>query len=298
MALLRARVVAAHRRSVAVALPDGTCASAIVKGRSLRIAVGDEVDVARAHGALVVVAVAPRSNLVYRSDAFNEKLLAANLTQVAAVVAPDVGVDQELIERWSIAAEAAHCRFIILANKADLPSFAALRERLAPFATRGIVVVDLSAQHDAAPARAWLEGQRTLLVGQSGMGKSTLVNSLVPDAGARTAQVSAALRSGRHTTTATTLHVLPGTDGASWLVDSPGVKVFGLAHLDPAVLAQAFVEMRPYLGRCRFRDCRHDAEPDCALVAAVAAGAIAPHRLALLHALRREGELARRRTSA
>ncbi|MCC6869499.1 MAG: ribosome small subunit-dependent GTPase A [Burkholderiales bacterium] len=286
----RARVVAAHRRSVALVLPDGEPVTATVQGRRLRIAVGDEVELERRPGTTIVVDVVPRHNLFYRSDAFNEKLLAANLTQIAAVVAPDVSVDHELVERWSIAAETAHCRFVVFANKADLPGFATLQARLAPFAARGYAVVALSAQHDAAPALPWLRGERTLLVGQSGMGKSTLVNAVVPGAGVRTAEVSAALHSGRHTTTATTLHFLPDTDRESWLVDSPGVKVFGLAHLDPATLADAFVEMRPYLGRCRFRDCRHDAEPGCALVAAVAAGAIAPHRLALLHTLRREAE--------
>ena len=291
---LRARVVAAHRRAVALVLPDGTPVTATVKGRALRIAVGDEVELERRQGTTIVVDIVPRRNLFFRSDAFNEKLLAANLTQVAAVVAPDVGVDHELVERWSIAAETAQCRFVIFANKSDLPGFAALHAQLEAFTARGYAVVALCARHDATRALPWLEGQRTLLVGQSGMGKSTLVNALVPGADARTSEVSAALRSGRHTTTATTLHFLPGSDRESWLVDSPGVKVFGLAHLDPATLADAFVEMRPYLGHCRFRDCRHDAEPGCALVAAVAAGAIAPYRLALLHTLRCEAEAAGR----
>ena len=125
------------------------------------------------------------------------------------------------------------------------------------------------------------------------MGKSTLINALVPDAAVRTTEVSEALKSGRHTTTATALYPLPGAGGDAWIVDSPGMKAFGLAHLEPDTLAQAFVEMRPFLGRCRFRDCRHDREPDCAVAAAVAEGRIAPHRLALLHALLREAGAAR-----
>jgi ribosome biogenesis GTPase len=117
------------------------------------------------------------------------------------------------------------------------------------------------------------------------MGKSTLINALVPDAAVRTTDISEALKAGKHTTTSTTLYPLTLAGSDTWIVDSPGMKVFGLAHVDPDQLSQAFVEMRPFLGHCRFRDCRHDAEPGCAITAAVEAGHIAPYRLALLHAL-------------
>lgn len=289
----RALVVTAHRRHFEVIHPDGERESVMTRGRTLRIAVGDEVDVERQRGGTVIVGVQPRRNLLFRSDAFKEKLLAANVTQVGAVVAPDLGVDSELLERWSIAAQTADCRFVIFANKADLDGFDALRARLAPFERLGYAVVPLSATRDAAAALPWLVGQHTLLIGQSGMGKSTLVNAVAPEAAARTGGVSESLGTGRHTTTFTALYFLPGQDRDTWLVDSPGVKIFGLAHLAPESLAEAFVEMRPYLGHCRFRDCRHDAEPGCAVTAAVAAGKIAPHRLALLHDLMRESEGAR-----
>lgn len=284
----RALVVTAHRRHFEVIHADGRRESAVTRGRQLRIAVGDEVDVESPRSGAVVVAVQPRRNLLYRSDAFKEKLLAANLTQVAAVVAPDLGVDNELLERWAIAAEAAGCRFVIFANKADLPGFDDLGARLAPFARLGYEVIPLSATHDATAALPWLTGQHTLLIGQSGMGKSTLVNAVAPDAAARTGDVSESLGTGRHTTTFTALHFLPGRGRDTWIVDSPGVRIFGLAHLDPDAIAAAFVEMRPFLGRCRFRNCRHDAEPGCAITAAVESGAVAPHRVALLHALLRE----------
>ncbi len=282
-------VVAAYRRHYDVAFADGDTLACVQKGRSLRIAVGDRVKVepdSRAREGGVITGVEPRRNLVYRSDAFKEKLVAANVTQIAAVVAPDIGLDEDLINRWMIAAETAGCRYVVFANKDDLPGYERLRERLVPYEALGYAVVPMCAQRDAGPARAWLEGHHTVLVGQSGMGKSTLINALVPQAQARTTQVSESLGAGRHTTTSTTLYPL---DEASWIVDSPGMKVFGLAHVAHDDLPLAFVEMRPFLGHCRFRNCRHDAEPGCAVTEAVASGAIAPYRLALLHTLRREG---------
>jgi ribosome biogenesis GTPase len=122
------------------------------------------------------------------------------------------------------------------------------------------------------------------------MGKSTLINALLPGAAARIGEISAALRSGRHTTTSTALYRLP--DGAGWIVDSPGMKVFGLAHCSADVIANAFVELRELIPRCRFRDCHHDSEPGCAVQAAVASGSVSPHRVVLLRSLLREARAA------
>lgn len=282
-------VVAAHRRRFDVVLDGGPRVSCVQRGRDMRIAVGDRVSVERAREGDVIVDLAPRRNLVYRSDAFKEKLVAANVSQIAAVVAPDLALDEDLLHRWMIAAEASQCRYVILANKSDLPGYGELAQRLAPFAALGYAVVPTSARADVGGARTWLAGQHTVLVGQSGMGKSTIINALVPGADARTTPVSAALDAGRHTTTSTTLYAL---DDESWIVDSPGMKVFGLAHVAPGELAHAFVELRPLLGNCRFRDCRHDAEPGCAVTEAVANGTIAAHRVALLRTLWRESAAA------
>lgn len=281
-------MVATMRRRYDVALAGDEVVPCIMKGRLLQLAVGDTVTVEREAGGAAIVAVAPRRNLIYRSDAFKSKLLAADVTQIAGVVAPDVALDTELIHRWMIAAEAAQCRFVVLANKADLGSFPGLLERLAGVAALGYPIVAFSARDNVAPALEWLRDQHTVLVGQSGMGKSTLVNSLLPAAAARTAEVSTSLNTGRHTTTSTTLYRLPALGDEAWIVDSPGMKAFALAHLDVLTLAEAFVEIRPLLGQCRFRDCRHGAEPGCVITAAVASGAIAPHRLALMHRLTAE----------
>jgi ribosome biogenesis GTPase len=281
-------VIAAHRRHYEVALDDGTRVECLQKGRSLQIASGDRVAIARIAGGGVIESIAPRTNLIYRSDAFREKLIAANATQIVGVVAAGISLNLELVHRWMIAAEAEGCRFVIVANKRDLPDFDVLRERLATVASLGYAVVEVAAREDVAPIKEWLAGHRTVLVGQSGMGKSTIINALCAHARARTEEISSALRAGRHTTTSTTLYPLPDLGADTWIVDSPGMKAFGLAHVAPEALERAFVEVRPWLGQCRFRDCRHDHEPGCAVQAAVERGEIAPFRLSLLHALLRE----------
>jgi len=288
-------VVGAHRRHFEVEIDDdGGMLDCLQKGRSRQVACGDRVEIAVIAGGGAIESVAPRSSLVYRSDGFREKLIAANATQIVGVVAADLSVDEELIHRWMIAAEAQGCRFVLAANKRDLPEFPAFAERLVPISKLGIAVVATSAREDIAALVPWLSGQRSVLVGQSGMGKSTIINALAPGAAARTEIVSAALHTGRHTTTATRLYRLPALTRDTWIVDSPGMKAFGLAHIGPEALERAFPEMRPYIGHCRFRDCRHDREPGCAIRAAVAAGAIPPFRLALLHTLIRDSAVARK----
>ena len=284
-------VVAAHRRHYEVELDAGDNLECVLKGRSTTLACGDRVDVVRAATGGVIVALAPRRSLLYRSDAFREKLIAANVTQVVGVVAPDVPVDEHLLNRWIVAAETERCRFILVVNKSDLPDAAAFAARFAPYAALGYRVIGASARRDASPLAPWLRGEHSVIIGQSGMGKSTLINALLPAAQARTGELSDALRSGRHTTTSTRLYRVP--DGDGWIVDSPGMKVFGLAHCTSEAIVDAFVDLRAIAPHCRFRDCRHGREPDCAVNAAVAAGRVAPQRVALLRTLLAEAEAAR-----
>jgi len=209
------------------------------------------------------------------------------VTQVLGMVAPDPPFDDELVHRWTIAAESSGCRFILVANKSDLPGFDALAPRLASFAELGYTVVTLSARDNARELAPLLANQRSVLVGQSGMGKSTLINALLPGAAAKIGDVSVALQTGRHTTTQTTLYRL---DATSWIVDSPGMQEFGLAHLNADQIAHAFIELRPLLGRCRFRNCRHDVEPGCAVQDAVDRGEVLPWRVELMRQLLAESE--------
>jgi ribosome biogenesis GTPase len=291
--LIEGLVTANRRRRYTVYVDRGEALECVLKGRRMVVACGDRVRVARAAGGGVIEAILPRSTLFYRSDAFNEKLIAANVTQVIGVVAPDLGVDLELVDRWTVAAEAEGCRFVLVANKADQSGFTELLARLEPIARLGYAVVAMAAKRDAAPLAPFLPGERTALIGQSGMGKSTILNAIVPAANARTADISEALSTGRHTTSQSTLYPLGDANDSGWIVDSPGIKAFGLAHVAPDALAAAFVEIRPLIGLCRFRDCRHDREPGCAVQQAVGRGEIAPHRVALLHRLVSESKAVR-----
>lgn len=277
-------VVAAFGRQYEIALDGGGLALCFPRGKKSHVACGDRVTVtlsAADHG--VITAVLPRSTLLYRSDAFRQKLFAANATQAVIVVAAEPSFSDELVSRCIVAAEQQHMRALIVLNKTDLAEKAeAARLQLAPFLDLGYPVVELSAKHDAEALRPHLAGQCSVLVGQSGMGKSTLINALLPEVQASVREISGALDSGKHTTTHTRLYRL---DAASSLIDSPGMQEFGLAHLTRAEIEQGFREFLPHLDRCRFRDCRHDQEPDCALRAAVAAGSISARRLGQFHAL-------------
>lgn len=279
--------MAAFGRQYEVELAGGDRLLCFPRGKKSVFACGDRVTVDRkADGQGVIAALAPRRSLLYRSDAYREKLIAANASQVLVVTATEPSFSDELVSRCAAAAEAQHLSFIILLNKIDLPAgLARAREQLALFREAGYGVVELSAKGDLAPLLPRLQGHTSVLVGQSGMGKSTLINRLVPDAGASTGEISAALDSGKHTTTHARLYRL---DGESALIDSPGLQTFGLAHLTLGDLELAFVELRPWLGRCRFRDCRHEQEPDCAIRAAVEQGTIPARRYEHFRMLRDE----------
>lgn len=232
----------------------------------------------------VIENLEPRSSLLYRSDAFKTKAIAANVTQLAVVVAARPSFSMELVQRCILTAEDQGIASLLILNKADLPETPAARDRLELLTRIGYPLITLSALTDVEPLRPALLNHTTLLIGQSGMGKSTLINALFPEAKAVTADYSEALDSGRHTTTHTRLHRL-NSDSA--VIDSPGLQEFALQHMDADALARAFIEFRPFLGQCRFRDCRHETEPGCRLQEVAAAGEIEPARLKLFQTLRR-----------
>ena len=268
---LEGTVVAAHGRHYLIELADGSTLPCFPRGKKSELACGDRVQLERSGEAQGVIdTILPRSSLLYRSNEFRQKLIAANVTLVVIVVATEPSFSAELVTRCLIAAESQDIEALIVLNKCDLiERLPDAEAALSPFTRLGYSILHLSALGEVDALRTQLAGQTSVLVGQSGMGKSTLVNALVPTAGARTREISEALDSGRHTTTHATLYRLP--DGAA-LIDSPGLQEFGLHHLSRSELEHGFREYRAWQGHCRFRNCRHDREPGCAIREAVEAG--------------------------
>ncbi|SIT67955.1 MULTISPECIES: ribosome small subunit-dependent GTPase A [Burkholderiaceae] len=281
----KGRVIAAHGRHYVVQ-PDrgGSLLQCFPRGKKSEVAVGDRVSFeATSADQGVIVATDARRNLLFRSDQFKSKRFAANLDQLLIVLATEPHFSEDLLGRALVAAEAHQLEPVVVLNKADLLAALPLaRKRVAFYAALGYRVVEVSATGAADATHATLAPllahRATLLLGQSGMGKSTLVNLLVPHANATTRDISSALNSGRHTTTFTRWYTLPN-GGA--LIDSPGFQEFGLYHLTEGQLERAFPEFRPLLGGCRFYNCHHVHEPGCAILDAVAQGCIAPTRHAL-----------------
>lgn len=255
-----------------------------MRGKKGGIACGDKVEYQlTSAGEGVIEAINPRTSLLYRSDAFKEKIIAANVTQVIIVVASTPSFSEELINRCLVAAESENIEVLIVLNKADLvePTQIAM-ETLSLYQDLGYHVLPLCALQDVSALRPYLSGHLSVLAGQSGMGKSTLLNTLIPQARRATAEISLALDSGCHTTTHSRLYSLEET---SAIIDSPGFQEFGLNHIVEENLAWGFIEFHPYLGQCKFNNCRHIAEPGCAVIQAVQQGKINSRRLNYYHRL-------------
>ncbi len=276
---LNGTIIAAHGRHYVAELPGGEVLECTPRGKKSEIACGDIVEIERTgNGQGVIERIAPRASLLYRSDAYKQKLIAANVTQLIIVVAVEPSFSDELLTRCLLAGHEQQLDILIVLNKCDLPQGEAARARLAAYRAVGYRVLELVAKDSAAPLLPYLHGHTSVLVGQSGMGKSTLINALIPDAQAATREISTVLDSGKHTTTHARLYHL---NADSHLIDCPGVQMFGLHHLDFAAIERSFPEFLPYLGQCRFANCSHSHEPDCAIRKAAEAGKIDSRRLQL-----------------
>ncbi|CAJ0690195.1 Small ribosomal subunit biogenesis GTPase RsgA [Ralstonia edaphis] len=290
-------VIAAHGRHYLVEREGGGFLQCFPRGKRSECAVGDRVVYeTTAVDQGVVVRVDERRNLLYRSDQFKSKVLAANLDQVIIMLGTEPSFSEDLLGRALVAAESLGITPLILLNKIDLTArLETARSRLALYRDLGYTIVELTVHGAPEAAHAALEphvaGRASILIGQSGMGKSSLLNLLIPGVDAQTREISEKLDSGKHTTTFTRLYHLPaewGQDGV--LIDSPGFQEFGLHHLSEGMLERAFPEFRPRLTDCRFYNCRHLQEPGCGILGAMAEGKIDPRRHQLYAQLLHESE--------
>jgi ribosome biogenesis GTPase / thiamine phosphate phosphatase len=284
-----ALVVAAFGRHVLIETPEGRRLIAHPRGKKNHTVVGDRVRWQAAGDEGVIEHIEPQRNLLFRQDEVRTKSFAANLDQVLVLVAGEPMFSESQLARALIAAESAGIAARIVLNKCDLvETSAAARERLRPYGAMGVPVLEVALKKQRDTARAMLapllKERTTLVLGASGMGKSTLINLMAPGADAQTAEISQALQSGRHTTTSTTLYWLD-EDRRSALIDSPGFQSFGLAHIAPTDLAGLMPDIRPHAGACRFYNCTHRHEPGCGVRAAVDRGDIAASRDALYRTL-------------
>jgi ribosome biogenesis GTPase len=270
-----------------VELDEGPVVECALRGRLKRekalgrVAVGDEVEVERTpDGSHVITGVLPRSARLSRrsADGRREQVIAANVDQLAAVFSitqPEPAF--ELLDRFLVLGEESDIAGCLVVNKIDLASEAAARDAFEVYAEIGYPIVYTSAKTGRYLKQLTdrLAGHITLFVGPSGAGKSSLLNAIQPGLGLRVGEISRAIQRGRHTTVSASLERL---DVGGYVVDTPGLGKLQFWEVGSHELAWCFRDFRPYLGSCRFPDCRHDHEPDCSVIEAVRDGDISERR--------------------
>ncbi|HXE58667.1 MAG TPA: ribosome small subunit-dependent GTPase A [Gemmatimonadales bacterium] len=277
-------------------LTDRGVLRAVLRGKAKRddrdkIVVGDVVrlDPGPVGDVYGIVGMEERRSLLARRvpEGRGARPVAANVDRVFVVTAArDPEPVPQVIDRLLVVAEANDLPGVVILNKVDLDPGSALRER---FERAGYQVLATSARSGLGidTLRRELAGRTSVVTGPSGVGKSSLLNAVQPGLRLRVGEISAKLRRGRHTTVAA---VMVPLEVGGFVVDTPGFSEVGLWDIEPEDLDACFPEMRPYLGECRYADCRHVAEPRCAVLAAVQAGAIDPDRLQSYHKLLEELE--------
>ena len=297
-------VVGMHGRHAVIETPEGQRLLAHGRGKKSQCVVGDRVRWQPAGDEAVIEAVEPRRNLLMRQDEWRIKSFAANLDHLLVVLAGEPVFSESQLTRALIASEDAGIATTLLLNKTDLPCAALARERLAPYRAMGLPVLETALKSAPEAARAVLApalmGRTTLVLGASGMGKSTLINLMLPQAQAAVGEVSQALGSGKHTTTTSSWYwldtvPLDASGQRAALIDSPGFQEFGLMHITPPRLAELMPDLRAQLGHCRFYNCTHRHEPGCGVRDALARGDISANRYRLYEGLWDELESGQRK---
>lgn len=274
-------VVAVHGRHCVVESPEGERRICHPRGKKSEVVVGDRVRWQVSGDEGVIEHVEPRRNVLLRQDEWKTKSFAANIDLLLVLVAAEPVFSESQLARALIAAEDAGVPARVVLNKSDLPSIEAARRRLQPYVAMGVPVHEVALKRHASAAlevlSPLLERRATLVIGPSGAGKSTLINLLAPHARAQVGEISAALNSGRHTTTATQWYWL-GPQREAALIDSPGFQEFGLRQIAPQRLASLMPDLAPHAKDCRFYNCSHRHEPGCGVRAALERGEISESR--------------------
>jgi ribosome biogenesis GTPase len=272
------RVIAVFGPRCEVETEDGEALSC-TQPRHIKPVCGDRVRYQlKEDGGGHLSAIEPRDNSFPRVDRRGRpRVIAANLDLVFIVVAPEPAPTRFLVDRYLVAAHTVEVEPVLVANKADSDSHARLMERLSEYRDLGYTLLGTSAKTGEGldELAALVRAGTGILAGQSGVGKSQLARWLLPGVEIATDQISHATGKGRHTTTTARLYHPPG--GGS-LIDSPGVWEYGLWEMPREEVERGFIEFHPHLDRCQFRDCRHVAEPNCAVKAAVEKGEISGRR--------------------
>jgi ribosome biogenesis GTPase len=286
---LTAEVIATYGRHLLLQDASGMHRKARPVGRHLDIVCGDRVQCRVEGDELLVESILARHSFLRRSTLRGRsEPLAANLSQLAVIVAPVPTPDLFMIDRYLCAAASAPMHAIIVLNKSDLAGTADIRQQLDQYAALGYEVLQVSASDGApailAPLHNALRGQTTIMVGQSGVGKSSLTRLCTSDASDITVGGLMREEEGRHTTTASRLY---DCDAGGRIIDSPGVRDFAPAIDDLERTTLGFREVSGLAAQCRFQDCKHMQEPHCAVRAAVEAGTMQPRRYESYRRLRR-----------
>lgn len=231
----------------------------------------------------IIEAVHERESILSRPDVYDGvKPIAANIDQIFIVSSVLPAFNSDIIDRYLVAAEQTQIHPIIILNKVDLltaDNQAEIENILAIYRNIGYQIIYASSENSDGLEQLTeqIAEKISIFVGQSGVGKSTLTNSLIPDLDIQTKVVSQNSGLGQHTTTVARLYHF---QNGGKLIDSPGIREFGLWHMSAEQVSSGFIEFSDYLGGCKFRDCKHQQDPGCALVAAVERGDIHPDRLA------------------
>jgi ribosome biogenesis GTPase / thiamine phosphate phosphatase len=282
-ASLRGRVKKSNAgRRADGSLRRDTIASA---AETLKLAVGDRVLLEHdANDAWAIAEILPRRSRLARrapGGGQGERIVAANVDQVVVVfAAANPEPHARMLDRFLVIAEANELAARVVINKVELVGGAeAARERWSDYERAGYPVHLTSAKRREGldALHGALSGVVSVLTGPSGVGKSSLLNSMFPGLDLRVGEISESVNKGRHTTVGGYLHPLPGDDGG-YVADTPGLREIGMWALAPESLDVCFPELRPYLRHCRFADCRHGVEPDCAVRTAVEAGEVSRAR--------------------